>query len=334
MASVIFIGLFVLLAIAAVIASFKMKFYTENPAYDRYSRNSDVPKSIEIGWPKLALRGLAVVFLAVGGIILFASSFYTQEVGQAKVLKNFDGTIERVDDTPGADWKSPLQDIDDWDMLNQQALYKGAEGKPTAEGEQVRGPQIQFGTASGSNGDADVAVRYSIPGAIIENVVDNYKTQENLEARLLDQDIRSVVRNVPASYTPQQVKNKREEIERRIGEELTKRWEKVGIRVESIALQGTRFSPEVEAGFDRVQAAQANIETEQANLESAKVTAQQKVVAAEAEANANRIIESSLSDKVLQLRSLDTLKAIGDKGNLIITDGKTTPMVQVPTPAK
>lgn len=331
MTAIVFIVIFIALALAAIVVSFVKKFEIKNPDYSSYSRN-DTPRTVEIGWPKLALRGAALLFLILSGVILFASTFYTQEVGEAKVIKNFDGTIERVDDTPGAEWKSPLQDLDDWDMLNQQALYKGAEGKPTAEGEQVRGPQIQFGTASGSNGDADVAVRYSIPGAIIEDVVNNYKTQENLEARLLDQDIRSVVRNVPASYTPQQVKNKREEIEKRIGEELTKRWEKVGIRVESIALQGTRFSAEVEAGFDRVQAAQANIETEQANLESARVTAQQKVVSAQAEADANRIIESSLTDKVLQLRSLDTLKAIGDKGNMIITDGKSTPLVQ--TPAK
>lgn len=330
MTAIVFTIIFVLLAIGLIIASFKIKVMTENPNWTSYSKN-DEPRTIPVGWPNLVMRAAAGLFVILAGIILIASSFYTQEVGQAKVLKNFDGTIERVDDTPGGDWKSPMQDIEDWDMLNQQALYKG-NGQATTEGEQVRGPEITFGTASGSNGNADIAVRYSIPGPIIEGVVDNYKTQENLEARLIDQDIRSVVRNVPASYTPEQVKSKREEIERKIAEELTKRWEKVGLRVESIALQGLRFSPEVEAGFDRVQQAQANIASEQANLEAAKVTAQQKVVSAQAEADANRLIESSLSDKVLQLRSLDTLKSIGEKGNLIITDGKTTPLVQ--TPAK
>jgi regulator of protease activity HflC (stomatin/prohibitin superfamily) len=319
------------LALGLIISSFFVKVQTENPNWSSYSKN-DEPRTITVGWPNLVMRAAAGLFIVLAAIILITSSYYSQTVGEAKALKNFDGTIERVDVTPGAEWKSPLQEIEDWDVLNQQALYKGAEGKPTAEGEVVRGPQIQFGTSSGSNGDADIAVRYSIPGDIIEGIIDNYKTQDNLEARLIDQDIRSVVRNVPASYTPEQVKNKREEIERKIAEQLTERWQKVGIRVESIALQGTRFSAEVEAGFDRVQAAQANIATEQANLESAKVTAQQKVVSAQAEADANRIIESSLSDKVLQLRSLDTLKAIGDKGNLIITDGKTVPMIT--TPAK
>lgn len=318
MTAIIFVVIFILLAVAAFIASARLQVLTSNPAYN-----------IPATWPKLVLRGVAAALILFSAIILWSSSFYTQEVGEAKVIKNFDGVIVREDVTPGADFKAPWQEISDWDILAQQAIYKGADGKPTSEGEKVRGPQIQFQAKGGVTGDIDVAVRYSIIADKVSEVQNSYTTQENFEQRLIDQDIRSVVRTVPATYTAIEVREKRGEVEAGIVEGLKARWEKAGVRVDSVALQGIRYSKETEDGFARIQQAQSNVTTEQANLESAKVTAQQKVVTATAEAEANRILDSSLTDKIIQQRGIDTLKAIGDKGNLIITDGKTIPMVNV-----
>lgn len=330
MTAVVFTGIFLLLAVAAFIAAPRLKVMVDNPAYDRYDRTSNTPKQVEAGWPKFVILGVGVLFILLSAIILFTSSFYTQEVGEAKVIKNFDGVIVREDTTPGADFKAPWQEITDWDILAQQAIYKGSEGKPTSEGEKVRGPQIQFQAKGGVTGDIDVAVRYSIIADKVSEVQNSYTTQENFEQRLIDQDIRSVVRTVPATYSAIEVREKRGEIEAGIVEGLKARWEKAGVRVDSVALQGIRYSQQTEEGFTRIQQAQSNVATEQANLESAKVTAQQKVVTAQAEADANRILDSSLTDKIIQQRGIDTLKAIGEKGNIIITDGKTIPMVSVP----
>lgn len=330
MTAVVFTGIFILLAVAAFIAAPRLKVMVENPAYDRYDRSTTTPKQVEAGWPKFVIFGVGVLFALFAGIILFANSFYTQEVGEAKVIKNFDGVIVREDTTPGADFKAPWQEITDWDILAQQAIYKGAEGKPTSDGEKVRGPQIQFQAKGGVTGDIDVAVRYSIIADRVSEVQNSYTTQENFEQRLIDQDIRSVVRTVPATYSAIEVREKRGEVEAGIVEGLKARWEKAGVRVDSVALQGIRYSKETEDGFTRIQQAQSNVATEQANLESAKVTAQQKVVTAQAEADANRILDSSLTDKILQQRGMDTLKDAAAHGNVIFTDGKTIPMVNVP----
>lgn len=332
MTAVIFTGIFLLLAVAAFIAAPRLKVMVDNPAYDRYDRSTTTttPKQVEAGWPKFVILGVGILMVIISGVILFANSFYTQEVGEAKVIKNFDGVIVREDTTPGADFKAPWQEITDWDILAQQAIYKGPEGKPTSEGEKVRGPQIQFQAKGGVTGDIDVAVRYSIIADKVSEVQNSYTTQENFEQRLIDQDIRSVVRTVPAQYGAIEVREKRGEVEAAIVEGLKERWEKAGVRVDSVALQGIRYSQQTEDGFTRIQQAQSNVATEQANLEAAKVTAQQKVVTATAEAEANRILDSSLTDKIIQQRGIDTLKSLGDKGNIIITDGKTIPMINVP----
>lgn len=79
---------------------------------------------------KWVIRGAGVV---VGGVLIFLGSFYTQEVGEAIVVKNADGTIAREDTTPGLELKAPWQDTVSFDIKGQQALFK-ADGRGTSEG--------------------------------------------------------------------------------------------------------------------------------------------------------------------------------------------------------
>lgn len=60
------------------------------------------------------------------------------------------------------------------------------------------------------------------------------------------------------------------------------------------------------------------MQTEQAKLEASKVSAQQKVVQAQAEADANATLNGSLTEAILQQRYLDTLKELAAAGNLVV----------------
>ncbi|MEO8094865.1 MAG: hypothetical protein ABI632_08030, partial [Pseudolysinimonas sp.] len=74
----------------------------------------------------------------------------------------------------------------------------------------------------------------------------------------------------------------------------------------------------VTSAYAAAQEAQINVQTEEAKLEAAKVSAQQKVVQAQAEADANKILAASLTDAILQQRYLDTLKELAAAGNLVV----------------
>ena len=80
----------------------------------------------------------------------------------------------------------------------------------------------------------------------------------------------------------------------------------------------SRTCESVTAAYAAAQEAQINVQTEQAKLEAAKVSAQQKVVQAQAEADANAILNASLTDAILQQRYLDTLKELAASGNLVV----------------
>jgi regulator of protease activity HflC (stomatin/prohibitin superfamily) len=101
-------------------------------------------------------------------------------------------------------------------------------------------------------------------------------------------------------------------------EALEARWDNDGIIVEDVALQEIRYGESVTAAYAAAQEAQINVQTETAKLEAAKVSAQQKVVQAQAEADANAILNASLTPAILQQRYLDTLKELAAAGNLVI----------------
>lgn len=264
----------------------------------------------------------------VGALALFASTFYTQDVGEAKVLKDWTGNIVGEDITPGADFKAPWVDVVDFDIRNQIAAYIG-DGFDNYNGSVPNGPQITVQDREGVTANLDIVVIYSINPDSVTEIYSEYLNQENFRARLIEQDIRSVVRNVPAKYNTLELLNGREEASADIKTSLEKRWESAGVIVESVSLQEIRYSEEVKGRFDAAQAARIEVEKAKAELEATEVSAQQKVVQAQAEADANAILNASLTDAILQQRYLDTLKELAAAGNLVIVPEGFSGLVNV-----
>jgi regulator of protease activity HflC (stomatin/prohibitin superfamily) len=274
----------------------------------------------ETSGTKLASRvvtGVAALLFVFGLSALFGSTFYTQDVGEAKVLKDWTGNIVGEDVTPGADFKAPWVDVVDFDIRNQIAAYVG-DGYNDYNGSVPNGPQITVQDKEGVTANLDIVVIYSIKPDSVTEIYAQYLNQENFRARLIEQDIRSVVRNVPAKYGTLELLNGREQASNDIKGALERRWQSAGVIVESVSLQEIRYSDEVKARFDAAQAARIEVEKAKAELEATQVSAQQKVVQAQAEADANAILNSSLTDRILQQRYLDTLKELAASGNLVV----------------
>lgn len=277
--------------------------------------------SVKPSTPAKVISGVAA---AVTIVALATSFFYTQGIGEAKVLKSWTGEVIGQDITPGMSFKSPFTKTVDFDIRNQQATYK-ADGKE----DNVTGAQITVTDKDGVRSDVDLTVLYSINPEAVSDIYREHQNQETFKARVVEQDIRSVVRTVPGKFSTQQLLNDRAGVETAISDALVARWAMQGIVLESVALQEVRPPSEVLARYADAQAAQAQVAKETALLEASEVKAQQKVVEAEAEAKANDILTKSLTKEVLEQRRLDTLRSIGEKGNLVVVPEGSTPMVQV-----
>ena len=301
------------LVVAASNARARVVAAGETPNGSAFRRGTNVIISRAARWIAVALFVVAVILLAF-------TSFFRQDVGQANVLRDWTGQIVGYETAAGLHWKAPWVDTVTFDVRNQRAVFVSEQslGEGDNIGGRPDGPQITVQDAEGVTANLDIAIRYSLdPDAVID-IYSAYYNEDNLRTRLIFNDIRSVVRSVPGRFSTIELLTDRDAVQAAIFEALERRWDDDGIIVEDVALQEIRYGEQVTAAFAAAQEAAIQVQTETNRLEAARVSAQQKVVQAQAEADANAILNASLTDAILQQRYLDTLKELAAAGNLVV----------------
>ena len=109
---------------------------------------------------------------------------------------------------------------------------------------------------------------------------------------------------------------------------LKKKWEPLGLSIEQISIQEIRYPDSITEAYANAQ--QAEVEKQKAlnAQETAKVEAETKVIESQGEADANRVLNESLTAEVLQQHYIDALKEIGKSGNLVVVPEGSQPIVQ------
>jgi len=318
-----FIGIIALI-VAASNAKARVVASGDTPNGSAFRRGTNVNISRAARWAAAALFFLAIVFT------LF-SSFFRQDVGQANVLRDWTGNIVGTETASGLHPKAPWVDVVTFDVRNQRAVFVSEQepGQGDNIGGSPDGPQITVQDAEGVTANIDIAIRYSLDPAAVSDIYSAYYNEDNLKQRLIFNDIRSVVRSVPGRFDTLEMLTNRNAVQEAILEALEARWSDDGIIVEDVALQEIRYGEQVTGAYAAAQEAQINVQTETAKLEAAKVSAQQKVVQAQAEADANAILAASLTPAILQQRYLDTLKELAAAGNLVIVPEGFSGLVNV-----
>lgn len=274
-------------------------------------------------------RIAGVIGAALVGVLVFLPGMiYSQDVGEAKVLKNVSGSVVGSDVTSGFSTKAPWVSTVDYDIRNQQVTFRGAGDR-----KEDNGAEITIQDKEGVSANIDINVRYSVNPDKVEEIHAQYLTQENFVSRFIENDIRAGVRAVPSNYTTLGLMGGRTQVESDIRKYLEERWETAGVLVESVSLQDIRYPEEVKQRFSDAQNARTDVEKARAQLDATKVSAEQQVVQAEAAAKANNLLAQSLTPEVLQYKQLETLEKVGAAGNTIVVPQGTTPFVQVPPPA-
>jgi regulator of protease activity HflC (stomatin/prohibitin superfamily) len=274
-----------------------------------------------VGFKLTGAIGAASAALGVALIFIFGS-FYTQDPGQASVLRSWTGSIVGTETESGLHTKAPWVDVVTFDIRNQRVVYVSEQtaGAGDNTGGLPDGPQITVQDKEGVTANLDIAIRYSISPDAVTDIYKQYLNEENLKAKLIFNDVRSVVRSIPGQFTTLEMLTERDTVQNLIKEALEERWADDGLIVDDVALQEIRYPETVTGAFAEAQAAQVQVTTEQAKLEATKVSAQQKVVQAQAEADANELLAQSLTPQILQQRYIDKL---GEGTIYIVPDGST-----------
>jgi regulator of protease activity HflC (stomatin/prohibitin superfamily) len=263
---------------------------------------------------------------AVAVVVAGLGSTYTQDVGEAVVLRSITGELAGQSTTPGLHLKAPWVETIAYDTRNNTISYIGT-GETNHSGGSAEGPQITFQDREGVTGNLDIVVRYSIVPETVTDLYSEFRTQEDFVDRVLANDVRSLSRDVPAAYGTLDVFTQRPAIATAIREALSSRWQRQGVTVEEISLQEIRYSDEVKTRFDEAQAARIAVDKARAEQGSAQIAAETRIIAARGEADANRILSESLTEQVLRQRYIE---AIGQGGTIYVVPEGASPLVQLP----
>ncbi|MFE0735519.1 prohibitin family protein [Streptomyces sp. NPDC058855] len=161
---------------------------------------------------------------------------------------------------------------------------------------------------------AEVTVKWAV---VPSKSVELYKlagSEDAIQQRLVYPDSREIVRNVFARYTSEQgYATDREKINAEIGVLIKERLAPRGIDVTTVNLRNVKPSDALQNQIDRkIQQQQATERATEA-ARTAKAEADRRRIEAEGIARANKILNDSLTDKVLLNQCIDAYKEAAAK---------------------
>ncbi|QIG57877.1 band-7-like membrane protein [Microbacterium phage PauloDiaboli] len=279
------------------------------------------------------------LLLIVGAIFLFFGTFYQNGVGEAKVIVNsVDKTIVGTIETPGAGFKSPLNDFVDFDLFSQQLTFAGGgEGTPSYTGGSVNGKEITVNVGGVDGGstraNVDLVATYSLSSKEIDKIYAEFRSQELFTEQVIQKQLLSVARAVPAEYTAVEFRGtQRGEAEEAIRDQLNDRLKKYGVEFTTITIQDVRYPESVETALTQIEEANQAAQKAEAEKRTSEVNAEKKLVEAQGQANAdiekargeaeaNRLLSESLTPELIELRKAELLVEASKNGGYIIDNG-------------
>ena len=266
------------------------------------------------------------VILVFSLVLAGSQCIYTQDIGEAIVLRNFGGSLAGYTADAGIHVKAPWQDALDWDIRNRLInFYRDAEY--TYDNGSYNGATVTINDSSGTKADCDVQVIYSINPDAVEQLYADYGTQEAYVSSYVSNDVRQTTRDCAGQFTTIQLLTDKESFAKSIQDTLSERWAESGVIVESVSVQDIRYADSITDAYAAAQSAQVEQQAATNKQETARIEGDTKVIEAQKEAEANQTLTQSLTPEVLQQQYIEALKSAADNGSLIVVPEGSQPIV-------
>lgn len=252
------------------------------------------------------LIGIPIGLFVISAILIGAECIYTQDVGEAVVLRNFGGSLAGYTTEAGIKFKAPWQDALDWDIRNRLInFYRDADY--AYDNGSYNGATVTINDSSGTKADCDVQVIYSINPDAVERLYTDYGTQEAYVASYVSNDVRQTTRDCAGQFSTIQLLTDKESFAKSIQDTLTQRWADSGVVVESVSVQDIRYDQSITDAYAKAQSAQVEQQRAQNEQSTAKIEAETKKIEAQGTADSNKILAESLTDEVLKQHFIDAI---------------------------
>ena len=139
-----------------------------------------------------------------------------------------------------------------------------------------------------------------------DKVIDLYKkVGVEYNTNVLEPSIQETVKAVISKYTAEELVTKRSEISLDMNDTLDERIKRYGINSVAVSINNFDFSAAYNEAIEKKAVAEQEVETSKNQLEKAKIDAEKKKVEAQGEADANALLEESLTDEIIMQKFIE-----------------------------
>lgn len=208
--------------------------------------------------------------------------FTTIKTGEVGIKVRFGEIVSSTTDT-GIVFKLPFEDIKKINVKVQK--YENEETFSTS----TKDLQIV--------NNIKVSINYQID---CTKAVDLYKTVgTNYQTTVLEPAIQETIKAVISQYTSEELVTKRSDVSLAINNTLDERISSYGINSVAVSINNFDFSESYNQAIEQKAVAEQEVETSKNQLEKAKIDAEKKKVEAQGDAEANALLQQSLTDQII-----------------------------------
>lgn len=247
----------------------------------------------------LILIGLSGLLLIIPGCI---TTIATGEVG----IKTTWGKITNTNMKEGIQFKYPWQDVIKMNVKVQK--YENTKGMETS----TKDMQVVNSVI--------VSVNYQLDD---NKVVDIYReVGVGYDLIILEPAIQESIKSTISQYNAEELVTKRGEVSDKILESISNKVKNYGLKVISVSFKDFDFSDEYNQSIERKTIAEQNALTAEQELKTSEANAKKMIIEAQAEADANNIKNSTITEEILTQQFIDKWngelpKVMGDSGNIM-----------------
>lgn len=230
----------------------------------------------------------------------------------------------------GLNFINPLMEVQKIDIKTQAYTMSGANDQDVNEVRSNRSDPIQTLSSDGLTLILDVTVWYRVSSDDAPNLIRTIGV--DYESKIVLPAIRTAIRDVAVNFVATDIySSKRDDYVNDVGKKLEKSFEGRGIILEKVLLRNVELPQKVREAIDEKIAAEQRAQQMVYVLQKERQEAERKTVEAQGVAEAQRIINSTISNSYLQWKYIETLKELVNSPNnsFVIApyDQKLTPLL-------
>lgn len=259
-----------------------------------------------------AKRGLTPKHVGIGVVVLIvlaaiSSAFVTIGPGNRGVLMTF-GAVHAGVLTPGLHLKIPfIQSVKQMDV-------------------QIQKSQTQETAASLDlqNVTTEVAVNWAINPLDAEWVYQHLGDESQLTDKVIAPIVSNAVKAVAARYNAEELIEKRDQVATQIQQQIVAALAQYKVQVQGVNITNFQFSPSYTEAIEKKQVAQQQALQANYDLQRIKVQAEQTVAQAQGQAQAQKLLQQTLTPEIIQLKAVEKWNGVLPQ---VVGGNGTLPMV-------